>query len=85
MSLTGTQEWLDWREQEDDRLYERFGKPLENDHWGELVAIGPDGTILFAGLRRYGELAKEGIDDFGSGNFAITRIGERVTGEWLSL
>ena len=26
-----------------DELYERYGKPLEAEHWGEFVAIAPDG------------------------------------------
>lgn len=30
-----------------DELYERYGKPLEAEHWGEFVAIAPDGrTVL---------------------------------------
>ena len=26
-----------------DALYERYGKPLEEAHWGEYVVISPDG------------------------------------------
>ena len=40
------------RADEDERLYEQYGKPLENDHAGEYVAIGTMcamGTILFLG------------------------------------
>ena len=36
-----------------DELYERYGKPLEAEHWGEFVAISPDGrTILGTHLRK---------------------------------
>jgi len=38
------QRWMEKRDIEDDRLYERFGKPLQKDHTDEYVAIGPDGT-----------------------------------------
>ena len=29
-----------------DALYERYGKPLEAEHWGEFVAIAPDGRTM---------------------------------------
>lgn len=29
--------------QQADALYERYGKPLEANHWGEYVVISPDG------------------------------------------
>ncbi len=75
--------WMDRRRKEDDRLYEQYGKPLENEQWGELVAIGPDGVVLLD--EDSDKLFQEAIDKFGSGNFAFTRIGERAVGEWLSL
>lgn len=29
-----------------ERLYEQHGKPLEHEHWGEYLAIAPDGRVL---------------------------------------
>ena len=83
--MTDSTEWSHWRDNEDDRLYEQYGKPLEKQHWGELVAIGPDGDVIFATGSRSGKVLKEAIDKFGSGNFAFTRVGERILGQWLSL
>lgn len=34
-----------------DQLYERYGKPLEAEHWGEFVAISEDGDT-FLGFSR---------------------------------
>lgn len=79
------QEWTERRRREDDRLYEKHGRPLENEHWGELIAIGPDGRIIFGEGRQSGEVAKEAIDKFGGGNFVLTSVGERVVGQWLML
>ncbi len=83
--MTDGEEWSGWRDDEDDRLYDLYGKPLEKQHWGELVAIGPDGDVIFAGGRRSGNVLKEAIDTFGSGNFAFTRVGAQTLGQWLSL
>jgi len=77
------QEWVRKRAAEDDGLYERFGRPLEKDHTGEFVAIGSDGkTILGADEL---EIARQAIDVFGSGNFALRRVGHRAIGRWLIL
>ena len=32
-----------------DRLYERYGKPLEAEHWGKYAAIPPDGRTILRG------------------------------------
>ena len=80
--MTDIDVWMERRRIENNRLYERYGKPLEKDYWGELVAIGPNGTVLFG--KDSDKLFGEAIDKFGSGNFAFTRVGERVLGEWLS-
>ncbi len=77
------QEWLAETRQRDDRLYEEYGKPLEDKHVGELVAIGLDGrTILGAS---FDELAKRAIRTFGSGNFALRRVGSTAVLDWLEL
>ena len=76
-------EWSEWRHKEDDRLYEVYGQPMEKDHWGELVAIGADGTVILGAGRPTEKVFQEAMDRFGSGNFALTRIGERVLGRRL--
>ncbi len=81
--MTEIDVWMDRRRTKDNRLYERYGKPLEKKHWGELVAIGPEGTVLFG--EDSDKLFSDAIEKFGSGNFAFTRIGERAIGKWLAL
>jgi hypothetical protein len=60
---------------EADRLYETYGKPLEAEHWGEFVAIAPDGRTLIASTAVEAVLDAQRV--FGSGNF-IFKIGERA-------
>ena len=31
---------------ESTALYERYGKPLEADHWGQFLAVSPSGQTL---------------------------------------
>jgi len=40
------QAWVARRAREDERLYERYGRPLDPDHRGEFVAISDDGRII---------------------------------------
>ena len=62
-----------------DVLYERYGKPLEAEHWGEFVALAPDGRILLGpelaevqgnALRQFGK----GVHVFKVGPIAIGRL-----------
>ena len=80
--MTSLKEWLRHRAQEDKRLYERYGKPLEKDHKGEYVAIGPDGQTIIGASDVI--VLQQAIEAFGSGNFALTRVGHRTFGRWLS-
>lgn len=75
--------WLAERTKEDNRLYELYGKPLEKDHKGEFVAIGPDGQIILGDDGN--EVIKQAIDRFGSGTFAVTKVGEGAYDKWLAL
>ena len=75
--------WMENRRKEDDRLYQRYGEPLEEERWGSLVAIGPEGDVLLGDDPD--QLFMDAISTFGSGNFAFTRVGERVLGEWLQI
>ena len=37
--MASIQEWIHKRAQEDERLYQQYGKPLEPHHTGKYVAI----------------------------------------------
>jgi hypothetical protein len=73
--------WLAERAMLDATLYEQYGKPLEQDHVGEFVAIGPQGRTVVG--PRAAEVLLQAIDAFGSGNFALKRVGHRTFGRWL--
>lgn len=81
-SVAKIQKWLAQRAEEDDRLYEQYGKQLEKEHSGEYMAIGPDGQTILG--QDPDKVLREAIETFGSGNFAITRVGEKTFGQWLS-
>ena len=62
-----------------DELYERYGKPFEAEHWGEFIAISPDGRTLLGtemaevldnALRQFGK----GVHIFKVGPIAIGRM-----------
>lgn len=74
------QEELRRRADEDDELYERFGRHLEGKHRGAFVAIASDGrTIIDSDQIRALEQA---ISAFGSGSFAFRKIGSRALRRW---
>ncbi len=86
--MTNVQEWNKekWMERKLDeqrRLYDLYGKPLEKEHTGEFVAISLDGEIILD--RRLGDLLKRAIDTFGHDNFAMARVGHKAMAEWVSL
>jgi hypothetical protein len=66
--------------QEDERLYDTFGKPLEAQHTGEFVAIARDGRLILDGDQV--QALKKAIAEFGSGNFAFRKVGYRALGRW---
>ena len=67
------------RQAEADRLYEQYGKPLKADHWGEYIAISPEGkTVLASSLLEVLRAAKATL---GLGNY-VFRVGERGVGGW---
>ena len=74
-------EWLARRAELDGRLYERYGKLLEQDHAGEYVAIGPDGQTIVGPIAA--DVLGQAIEVFGSGNFALRRVGHHTFGRWL--
>lgn len=74
--------WITRRAEEDERLYGRYGKPLEQDHKGEYVAIGPDGEVILG----HDDLAvkQQALARFGSGNYAFRRLGYLWEEKWRS-
>jgi len=62
-----------------EALYELYGKPLEQDHWGEYVVISPDGEIVIAPTLI--AAAQGAAAALGHGNFAF-KVGERAVATW---
>lgn len=66
------------RERMADRLYNRYAKPLETEHWGMYIAISSsDETVVGADIAdvRYRSLAQLGRGAF------VFKIGARVVGK----
>lgn len=64
-----------------DELYERYGKPLEREHWGEFVAVSTDGRTLLRPTLL--DAAQGALQAFGPGSH-IFKVGDRVVGGWRS-
>ena len=64
---------------EADRLYDQYGKPLEAEHWGEYVAITPDGRTVLAPTLL--EAVQQAASVLGSDNH-VFKVGERIVGKW---
>ena len=73
-------DYLRQRAQEDEKLYQEFGKKLEVDHQGEFVAIARDGRVVVEPDQI--RALEKAVREFGSGNFAFQRIGYRALGRW---
>jgi hypothetical protein len=63
-----------WEGADLDRLYEQYGKPLEAEHWGEYLAISPDGRTMLAPTDW--DALTQSAQAFGPGNL-IFKVGER--------
>lgn len=62
-----------------DRIYEKYGKPLEQKYWGKFVAINPQGEILMGS--DLVKITEKALIKFGSGNF-IFKVGEKAVGKY---
>ncbi len=80
--MSDTKDWLAEKAKKDRQLYEQYGRPLEKEHEGDCLAIGPDGQTILG--ENDVEVLRQAIDTFGSGNFAFVRVGRRTFGQWLS-
>jgi hypothetical protein len=72
-SISEVKAWVAERAKKDTELYERYGRPLESGHTGEIVAISDDGQIILGP----DELAVAASADerFGPVGFAVRKIG----------
>lgn len=62
-----------------DKLYEKHGKPLEKEHWGDYLAVSKDGkTVLGNDLIK---VMKKSLADFGPGSF-VFKVGEKAVYKW---
>ena len=62
-----------------DRLYERYGKPLEREHQGEYVAIFPDGRTVLGTSPH--EVLDKAVATIGPGSF-VFKLGEKAVWRW---
>jgi hypothetical protein len=62
-----------------EKLYEQYGRPLEQKHRGEYVAIFPDGRFVLGESRL--EVLDQALARFGPGGF-LFKVGEKVVGRW---
>ena len=60
-----------------DALYERYGRPLEAEHWGRFVAIAESGD--FALVDTLVETMEHATAVLGRGAF-VFKVGEQVVG-----
>ena len=82
MPLGGEMESSNFKQmkERDDLLYQKYAKHLEKNHRGEFEAIGLRGEILISKNRL--QLLKQAIERFGSGNFALRKIGFSYVLKW---
>ena len=75
------EKWIEERSRKDDILYDTYGKPLEAEYTGKFVAISDGGEIILG--KDTVEVLDKAIARFGSGNFALRRVGFDTLGRWL--
>jgi hypothetical protein len=57
-----------------EQLYEQYGKPLEQEHWGEYIAIFSDDRLVLGRDRL--EVLDQALAQFGPGSFRAKRLWE---------
>jgi hypothetical protein len=82
-TVSEIQAWMADRDRQDDRLYVRYGRPLEAEHTGEFVAISDAGQVILGTDELL--LTEEAVARFGSGNFALRKIGAAAEGRVLAV
>lgn len=65
-----------------DNLYKKFGKPLEDNHWGEYIAISKTGkTVLGSDLK---DVFQKSLEILGPGSY-LFKVGEKAIWKWRNL
>ena len=62
-----------------EKLYEQYGKALEQKQQGEYVAIFPDGRFVLG--QSHLEALDKALAQFGPASF-LFKVGEKVVGRW---
>ena len=62
-----------------DELYKQYGKPFEAEHWGEFIAISPDGRTLLGS--DMAEVLDDALSQFGGG-VHVFKVGPIATGRF---
>ena len=62
-----------------DLLYEQYGKPLEVEHWGEYLAVHPDGRTILDD--NYRVLTDRALAELGKGIY-VFKVGPKATHSW---
>lgn len=62
-----------------DKLYDKHGKPLEKDHWGDYLAVSEDGETILG--KDYLKVALKARSTFGPGSF-LYKVGEKSVWKW---
>jgi hypothetical protein len=62
-----------------DELYEKYGKPLEAEHYGRFLVVSPNGETLLGDTHL--EVIQEALARFGPGNF-LYKVGPRAVGKF---
>ena len=65
-----------------DSLYEQYGKPLEAEHWGEYLAVHPDGRIVLDKDREAAH--SRALEELGKGYF-LFQVGPKATIRWTGI
>ena len=73
-------QWSKQRDEQDDLLYERWGRRLEPEHSLEFVAIADDGRTILGPDEL--SVALQALEQFGPGTFALRHIGADAEVTW---
>lgn len=62
-----------------DQLYDKYGKPLEKDHWGDYLAVSVNGKTILG--KDYLKVAIKARSTLGLGSF-LYKVGEKAIWKW---
>lgn len=65
-----------------DQFYNKYGKPLENNHWGDYLAVSENGETILG--KNYLKVVLKARSTFGPGSF-LYKVGEKAIWKWRKL